>query len=420
MRYNKRLDELHAYPFARLKALLDGVCPPADKSRVSLGIGEPQHPALAKVLDVLAHELKEINRYPATAGLPELKEAICDWLTGRYSLSDNLLNTENVLPVVGTREALFAIAQCLVDVEPARVGDPESSYEKPLVLMPSPFYQIYEGAAIMAGAEPRYLPSTEVSGFQPDFTQVDEADWQRCRVLYLCNPSNPTGAVLQIDDYTELLALAVRHDFVICSDECYSEIYPDEDKPTTGLLEAVHRIESEAERRKVLEHCIVFNSLSKRSNLAGMRSGFVAGGAKLLEKFLLYRTYHGSAMPLHHQAASIVAWKDEQHVVENRALYREKMQYAFEKISAVNAFSLVKPKGGFCLWVKVPGCDQAFAKGLYESEHLVVLPGSYLARDVNGENAGCGFIRIAIVQDFETCMAAVERLCRYAESLQNV
>ena len=408
MPYNARLTQLHAYPFTKLNALLDGVKPDASKSKISLAIGEPQHPAPDAVLAALQNKLSEINRYPSTKGELALREAIAAWLNQRYGLDEGIIDEENILPALGTREALFAVAQCFVDAD--------DHAHKPLVLMPSPFYQIYEGAAIMAGALPHYLPATEPNGFNPDFKSVPIEVWEQTQLLYVCNPANPTGATLSVDEYLYLLEKAVRYDFIICSDECYSEIYPDESMPVKGVLDAVQALPSQQAQQEALDHCLVFNSLSKRSNLAGMRSGFVAGGRSLIEHFLLYRTYHGSAMALHHQFASVAAWSDEQHVVTNREQYRVKMLAARERIAKVPQLALAPTHGGFCLWVKVPGCDQAFASGLYEKEHIVVLPGSFLARDIAGQkNPGSGYIRIALVQAAAECDEAIKRLCSFAE-----
>ena len=412
MSYNSRLDSLHPYPFAKLSQLLAGVVADDGKKKISLAIGEPQHVPPEITLQVLKDSLHSITRYPSTAGEPALRQSICDWLTKRYSLSDGLVTQENILPALGTREALFAVAQTLVNV----TGHEDVS-NKPLVLMPSPFYQIYEGAAIMAGATPYYLPATQADEFKPDFSLVPESVWQRCQLFYICNPSNPTGAVLTISEYQFLLEQARKYDFVICSDECYSEIYLDEQAPVLGLLDAIESLSSNSLKQQSLQQALVFNSLSKRSNLAGMRSGFVAGGSKLIERFLLYRTYHGSAMPLYHQQASRVSWADELHVQENRALYREKIIEACQLINSHKRLSVTVPEGGFCLWVAVSGCDQAFTKALYRQQNVVVLPGSYLARDIDGRNAGAGFVRIALVQQKEQCLEAIARICKFADIL---
>lgn len=412
MPYNSRLDSLHPYPFAKLNQLLASVVADDRRERISLAIGEPQHAPPAVALQTLKESLDSIKRYPSTAGEPALRQAICDWLTKRFSLSDGLVTKENILPALGTREALFAAAQTVVD----SATQVDIDYP-PLVLMPSPFYQIYEGAAIMAGAAPYYLPATQANEFKPDFGLVPESVWQRCQLLYVCNPSNPTGAVLTIAEYQFLLEQARKYDFVICSDECYSEIYLDEQAPVVGLLDAIESLPSDALKKQSLEQSLIFNSLSKRSNLAGMRSGFVAGGNKLIEHFLLYRTYHGSAMPLYHQQASRVTWGDESHVQENRALYREKIIEACQLINSNANLSVVVPEGGFCLWVAVSGCDQAFAKELYRQQNVVVLPGSYLARDIDGKNAGSGFVRIAMVQQKTQCLEAIARICKFADVL---
>ena len=402
---NTRLEQLHPYPFTRLRDLLAGVEVAVERP-ISLAVGEPQHSAPAFVLSRLTDSLAHIGRYPTTGGGEPLKCSLVNWLRQRYQLPESMLDTSMVLPALGTREALFAIAQVVID---------SSGPERPIVMMPSPFYQIYEGAAIMAGAKPMYLSCHEADGFYPDLDSVSEQQWQACQLFYVCTPGNPTGAVLDNAFYTKLLSYADRYDFVVVSDECYSEIYLDELRPPLGLLDICRE-----QGRADLKRCLVFNSLSKRSNLAGMRSGFVVGDAAIMQQFLLFRTYHGSAMPLHHQAASCAAWDDEQHVIENRALYREKFSAVMPILQTVFP-DLRYPDAGFCLWVKTPIDDEQFAQGLYREQGVTVLPGRYLARDTqhNGQqdNAGAGRVRMALVASLDDCVEAAQRIVAYTRQL---
>jgi len=307
---NPELDKLHPYPFEKLATLKKGITPNPALEHIALSIGEPKHAAPELVMQELQQQLNGVSAYPLTKGIPELRQAIADWLTQRFNLPANSLHIdEHVIPVNGTREALFAFAQAVID----REHDP---LKAPLIVMPNPFYQIYEGAAYLSGAEPYFLNTTADNDYQSDFDSVSDETWQRCQLLYLCSPGNPTGAVINKTTLQKLITLAEQHDFIIASDECYSEIYFDEKNPPVGLLEAAAEMGNTHYSR-----CVVFHSLSKRSNLPGLRSGFVAGDKDILKKFLKYRTYHGCAMPLHHQKASIKAWQDEQHVKDNRALY---------------------------------------------------------------------------------------------------
>jgi len=320
---NPNLTRLRPYPFERMAELFRGVTPPDGLDTIRLSIGEPKHPTPGFITEAVIEHLHGLSSYPATRGTAELRESICDWLTQRFSLPAGSVTAErNVLPVNGTREALFAIAQCLLD--PA---------QQSLVLMPNPFYQIYEGAALLAGAEPYFLNCTAQSGYLPDFTAVPDAVWARCRLLYICSPGNPTGRVIDQASLQELVRLADRHDFTIVSDECYSELYRDESAPPPGLLQAAAATGNDSYR-----HCLVFHSLSKRSNAPGLRSGFVAGDAELIEAFFRYRTYHGCAMPPASQAASQRAWRDEKHVQENRRLYREKFAAVSDILAPVLVF----------------------------------------------------------------------------------
>jgi N-succinyldiaminopimelate aminotransferase len=401
---NPNLKQLHPYPFQRLRELFAGAEPPAGIAPISLSIGEPRHPTPHFITEAVISHLHGLSNYPLTKGSAELRETIAGWLQRRFQLGDGGIDAETqVLPVNGTREALFAFAQAVVDSSANNSG-------KPAVLMPNPFYQIYEGAALLAGAEPVYLNTLEENGFLPDLDAVADAVWRRCQLLYLCSPGNPAGAVATLSDLQQLLELADRHDFIIASDECYSEIYPHEDRPPMGLLQACKQLGRDDYRR-----CVVFHSLSKRSNAPGLRSGFVAGDAAIMEKFLLYRTYHGCAMSAYAQAASVAAWSDEQHVQHNRALYRQK----FSEVRAILKDTLdpPEPQGGFYLWPKVPADDQQFARQLYQQQHLTVLPGSLLSRDADGCNPGSGRVRLALVAERDDCVLAAERIATLVRSL---
>ena len=388
---NPDLQRLQPYPFEKLRQLLAPYSAPENLDPINLGMGEPRHPAPDFVRTALTEKLDLLANYPATRGIPELRTAIADWLRRRFQLA--AMDPESqVLPVAGTREALFAIAQACIDRSC-----------NPLVLSPNPFYQIYEGAALLAGAELQFLDCRAGNNMQPDFDSVSEESWQRCQLLYLCSPGNPTGAVLSQDTLQKLIDLARVHDFIIASDECYSEIYPDEDAPPPGLLQACASGDNPDYR-----NCVVFHSLSKRSNLPGLRSGFVAGDAKLLERFLLYRTYQGCALPLQHQWASALAWQDEEHVRENRALYRVKFDSVLEILS--DAMPVTRPEAGFYLWPETPGSDTEFAAGLFQEQALTVLPGSFLGRDSGSGNPGEQRIRMALVAGIEECVEAAHRI----------
>lgn len=394
---NPDLQQLQPYPFEKLRALFAGADTP-DIAHIALSIGEPKHASPTFVMEALARELPRLANYPTTKGLPELRQSIARWATRRFNLQA-LDPEQEVLPVNGTREALFAFAQTVID----RSRDA-------LVISPNPFYQIYEGAAYLAGAEPLFLNCYAENGFLPDFSEVTEEQWQRCQLLFLCTPGNPTGATLSLEQLQNLIRLADEHDFIIASDECYSEIYPDEVKPPVGLLQA-----AAAMGRHNYARCVVFHSLSKRSNLPGLRSGFVAGDATVLEAFLQYRTYHGCAMPVQHQLASIAAWDDENHVIENRRLYREKFSAVTDILAPLLPAST--PNGAFYLWPQTPISDQDFARRLYEQQHVTVLPGSFLSREVNGRNPGSQRVRMALVAEPDECIEAAHRICRFIENL---
>jgi N-succinyldiaminopimelate aminotransferase len=398
---NGDLAKLQPYPFERLNALKAGTTPPAALEHIALSIGEPKHPTPQLISESLLEHLHQLSVYPTTKGTPALRQAIAGWLTRRFRLPEGSLDPETqVLPVNGTREALFAFAQAVVD----------RSRQDALVLSPNPFYQIYEGAALLAGAAPYFLPCTAATGFIPDFDAVDATTWDRCQLLYLCSPGNPTGAVIPAETLQKLIRLAERHDFVIAADECYSEIYFDEDRPPAGLLQAAAEMGHADYKR-----CVVFHSLSKRSNAPGLRSGFVAGDAGILVGFLQYRTYHGCAMPLQHQMASIAAWNDETHVADNRALYREKFDAVLAILDGV--LEVERPDAGFYLWAKTPIPDPDFARGLFDQQHVTVLPGSFLSRTVNGHNPGDHRIRMALVAPLDECVDAAKRIKQFVETL---
>jgi N-succinyldiaminopimelate aminotransferase len=390
---NPNLARLQAYPFERLRALLADAAAPAGLDSISLSIGEPRHEPPAFVLAALARHLHQLDSYPATRGLPALRAAMAGALQRRCLPAGVRLDPESmVLPVSGTREALFAFIQAVVD-----------SRRDALVAMPNPGYQIYEGGALLAGAAPYYLNSTAGNDFRPDLSRVPAAIWQRCQLLILCSPGNPTGAVLPLEYLRSALELAERHDFIVAADECYIDLYLDEAQPAPSLLQAAALAGNTEFRR-----CLVFQSLSKRSSLPGLRSGLVAGDASLIERFLLYRTYHGCAMPLPTQLASIEAWNDEAHVSANRQLYREKFERALPILQPVLAVE--RPAGAFYLWAQTPGDDAQFVRALYEHTHLILLPGSFMSREAHGENPGRGRVRISLVPAVAQCVEAAERL----------
>ena len=397
---NPNLTRLQPYPFERLAKLHEGVTPPTGLETIRLSIGEPKHPTPAFITEAVIEHLHGLSRYPSTRGTEALRETLCAWLTKRFSLPAGSLQPQrNVLPVNGTREALFAIAQCLI------YGDPNA-----LVLMPNPFYQIYEGAAFLAGAEPHYLNTTAGSGYLPDFDAVPDAVWERCQLIYICSPGNPTGQVIGQQALQTLIERAQQFNFVIASDECYAEIYQEENTPPTGLLAASAAMGNDSYR-----NCLVFHSLSKRSNAPGLRSGFVAGNATLIEAFFRYRTYHGCAMPPATQDASLRAWQDEAHVVENRRLYREKFSAVTDILAPV--LDVQTPPGGFYLWPRTPIDDQEFSRRLYQEQNVIVLPGSYLSRDTAGGNPGKDHVRLALVAAQDECVEAAQRIRNFIEQL---
>lgn len=398
---NPDLDRLQPYPFEKLRALFDGVTPSAAHKPIRLSIGEPQHPTPGFIRQTLADNLGGLSTYPTTLGSDALRGAIAYWLQRRYGLPAVDPATQ-VIPVNGSREALFAFAQCVVD----------GSRPGAKVLSPNPFYQIYEGTALLAGAEPVFLNTLPGDGFAYDFDAIDEATWRDVQLIYVCSPGNPTGRVLSLAEWKRLFELSDRYGFVIAADECYSEIYFDDDARPIGGLEAAWRL-----GRTDYRNVVMFSSLSKRSNVPGMRSGFVAGDAKILADFLRYRTYHGCAMNPAVQAASVAAWNDEEHVAENRRLYREKFARITPMLQPWLATDV--PDAGFYLWAGVPQgmTDTEFARGLLAEYNVTVLPGSYLAREAQGINPGAGFIRIALVADTHECVEATERLIAFCQKL---
>ena len=397
---NPDLARLQPYPFERMAKLHAGISPPEALSAISLSIGEPKHPTPGFIAEALIEHLHGLSLYPSTRGSDALRGAIAGWLQRRFALPAGSLDPDrHVLPVNGTREALFAIAQCLVDRR-----------EQPLVMMPNPFYQIYEGAALLAGAQPYFFNLTDASGYLPDFEAIDEDTWNRCQLLYLCSPGNPTGQVSDVAALQALIERAERHDFVIVSDECYSEIYRDETQPPPGLLQAAAAMGNDSFRR-----CLAFHSLSKRSNVPGLRSGFVAGDADLIEPYFRYRTYHGSAMPPATQDASERAWRDERHVVENRRLYREKFAAVTDILAPV--LDVSAPPAAFYLWPRTPIDDESFSRRLREQQNVIVLPGTYLSRDTPTGNPGCNHVRVALVAPLDECIEAAQRIRAFVETL---
>ena len=393
---NPLLQRLQPYPFERLKQLFSTVTPATKYPPISLGIGEPRHATPKLVLDALAASTEALSSYPATAGLPALRQSCANWVHRRYGLTIN--PDTQILPINGSREALFAFAQTVVDGSKAGAT----------VVCPNPFYQIYEGAALLAGAQAFYAPSDPALNFNVDWGKVPEAVWKKTQLLFVCSPGNPTGSVMPLADWKTLFELSDRYGFVIASDECYSEIYFREEAPLGGL-EASYKL-----GRADYKNLVAFTSLSKRSNVPGMRSGFVAGDAKLLKQFLLYRTYHGSAMSGMVQAASIAAWDDEAHVVANRDMYRQKFAAVTPLLAKVLDVKL--PDAGFYLWAAVPGGDdQAFARDLLAQYNVTVLPGSFLARESQGFNPGAGRIRMALVAETQECMQAAQRIVEFVQ-----
>ena len=400
---NDRLELLTAYPFERLTRLKAGQTPPAKLSHIAMYIGEPKHAPPPFVLDALRQNIGKLDSYPLTIGLPEMRAACAAWLQRRFGVR---VSAENmVLPVNGTREALFSFVQAVVSTG----GQARAAMASPVVAMPNPCYQIYEGAALLAGAKPVFLDTVAANRFQPDLDAVPAETWKRCQVLFLCSPGNPTGAVLSLDYLKYALELANRYDFVIASDECYAELYRDEAAPPPSLLQAAL-----ASGHDQYQRCMVFHSLSKRSSVPGLRSGFVAGDPALIKPYLLYRTYHGCAMPVPTQFASIAAWSDDAHAAANRALYREKYARVLPILAPV--LDVGEPDGAFYLWPDVQRDDEAFTRELFVRQNLTILPGSYLARDTADGNPGRHRVRISLVAPVDECVVAAQRIRQFMET----
>ncbi len=395
---NPNLSKLQPYPFEKLTKLKAAASVSTDLPHIALSIGEPKHASPAFVKQAMIDNLDKLAKYPTTKGLPELREAIANWCQTRFHLSKLDADTQ-VLPVNGTREAIFSFAQAMI-----------APGKDALITSPNPFYQIYEGAAYLAGAQPHYLPCLEENGYKPDFKTVSAQVWQDTQILFICSPGNPTGAVINMEELKHLIALADEYDFILASDECYSEIYVDSALPPVGLLEACQQLGRDDYRR-----CVVFHSLSKRSNLPGLRSGFVAGDAQLLGQFFQYRTYHGCAMSIPNQLASIAAWGDEEHVQENRRLYSQKFKAVLEILSPVMDVS--QSDASFYLWAKTPINEEEFTQRLFAEQQVTVLPGSYLSRTIDGINPGENRIRLALVAEVDECIEAAHRIRKLVESL---
>jgi N-succinyldiaminopimelate aminotransferase len=397
---NPLLDRLQPYPFERLAGLLAGAAPPVYKPHIALSIGEPRHPPPPFIGEALMRTLDRLAVYPKTPGLPELRRACAGWLERRFALGAGAVDPDTmVLPVNGSREGLFSFVQAALD--PAAGG---------LVMMPNPFYQIYEGAALLAGAEPYYLDTTAANGFLPDLDAVPDADWRRCRILFICSPGNPTGAVMSEEYLARVLALSARYGFIVAADECYADIYLDEDAPPPGLLGACLRAGNAR-----FERCAVFHSLSKRSSVPGLRSGFVAGDPAIMAGYRLYRTYHGCAVPEGVQLASVPAWSDDGHAAVNRQAYREKFDAVVPMLAGV--MPVTRPEAAFYLWLETPRDDEVFTRALYAAENVTVLPGRYLSRDHAGGNPGIGRVRVSLVAELEECIEAARRIARFVASI---
>ncbi|MEK7778680.1 MAG: succinyldiaminopimelate transaminase [Pseudomonadota bacterium] len=396
---NPKLNQLQSYPFQKLKQLLDGVTPDSALSAINLQIGEPKHATPDFIRQAMIDHMDGLSAYPITLGSVSLRNTLAHWIQRRFNLTEINPDTE-VIPVNGSREALFSFAQAVVDTDKDRA----------MVICPNPFYQIYEGAVLLAGAEPYFMNASSQNHFACDFSQVSDAIWSNTQLVYVCSPNNPTGRVMTLEEWKQLFELSDRYGFVIASDECYSEIYFAETTSPLGALDAAQRM-----GRNGFPRLMVFNSLSKRSNVPGLRSGFVAGDAQILEKFLLYRTYHGSAMSPVVQAASTAAWNDEAHVIENRRLYTQKFSDAMRILSDV--INIQMPDAGFYFWLETPISDTEFTKRLYQDYNVIVLPGSYLARDAHGVNPGTNYVRIALVTTPSECAEAMQRIKNFVSDL---
>ncbi len=396
---NPYLDKLQSYPFEKLRLLLDGVKPIVSHN-IALSVGEPKHEIPNFISNSLIENISGIGKYPPTRGLQELREAICLWLNRRFNVPRAFLNPEeNVIPVTGSRQALFAIAQAVIDVA-----------KNPLVVIPNPFYQIYEGAALLSGAEIHYIPCTKENSHLPNLDLIEEKILEKCQLFYICSPGNPSGAVMPIEKMQQLISLSEKYNFVIASDECYSDLYFDENSPPVGLLEA-----SVAMGNTSFKNCLTFHSLSKRSNVPGLRSGFVAGDKEILKKFSQYLTYYGCAMPIHHQMASCEAWKDTKHSKVNRDLYRKKFDMIRDVLSPL--IDIQYPEAGFYLWLETPVSDTEFTYNLYSQQNITVLPGSFISRKIDGLNPGENFVRIALVAQIDECIEAASRIKQYLQTI---
>lgn len=395
---NPEIQLLQPYPFERLSTLLEDV-QPAEIDPIALSIGEPRHEAPAAALNAMIESIRGMEIYPSTNGSVELREAMASWASTRFNLP-KLSAADEIIALNGTREGLFAVAQCTLDRQS----------NKTLVLMPNPFYQIYEGATYLAGLQPEFYDAAATPDGKPDFTRIGDETWAATQMIYVCNPGNPTGGTLSVDEWQILLNLSDQHDFIIISDECYSEIYREQAGPPVGLLQAAAATGNDSYR-----NCMVFHSLSKRSNLPGLRSGFAAGDARLIKLFSSYRTYHGCSMPPPVQQASIVAWSDEEHVRENRACYDEKYDAVLDILSPV--VEVARPNAGFYLWPQLPIDDETFTREMLAQHNVAVVPGSYLAREINGFNPGRGRSRLALVAELDDCVDAAKRIRTYLESV---
>lgn len=397
---NPDLAQLQAYPFEKLARLKHGITPPTQLQHIALSVGEPKHPTPQVITEALLEHLHTLGQYPTTRGLDALRQSIASWLSQRFAINLDQLNPDSqILPVSGTREALFSFAQCIID-----------RTNSALVAMPNPFYQIYEGATLLAGAQPYFINCDESNGYLPDYDSVSSETWEKCQLLYICNPGNPSGATHDEEQLKQLIELAHRFDFIIAADECYSEIYTAGQAKPLGLLEVSQRMGNHEFSR-----CVVFHSLSKRSNAPGLRSGFVAGDAKVLSNYFSYRTYHGCTLPTPSQYASIAAWKDEQHVQKNRALYTQKFNDVLNIIGT--SLDVKAPDAGFYLWAKTPISDIEFSRKLFEQQHITVLPGQYLSRDTERGNPGLNHVRMALVADVEECVEAANRIKYFLQTL---
>ena len=397
---NQDLATLQPYPFEKLAKLKQGIIPPSNIEHIALSVGEPKHPTPQIITEALLEHLHTLGQYPTTKGLDALRQSIVSWLSQRFGINNDALDPNtHVLPVSGTREALFSFAQCVVQ----RNNDA-------IVAMPNPFYQIYEGAALLAGAKPYFINCDEENSYLPDYDSVSIETWKNCQLLYICNPGNPSGATHSEEQLRQLIELAHRYDFVIAADECYSEIYTTGQTKPLGLLEVSQKMGNIDFSR-----CVVFHSLSKRSNAPGLRSGFVAGDASILKSYFSYRTYHGCTMPTPTQHASIAAWGDEEHVIQNRLLYTQKFEDVLNVLGS--SLDVKSPDAGFYLWAKTPISDIDFAQQLFAKQHITVLPGQYLARDTANGNPGLNHVRMALVAPVNECLEAAHRIKQFIQTL---